>query len=42
MKIFKKTLLLLVVSISIVLSESNIAIRIMATANVHNETDPCG
>ena len=42
MKIFKQTLILLIIIANIVLSNNDIAIRIMATANVHNETDPCG
>jgi hypothetical protein len=42
MKIFKTVLFLFIVSVSIILADSDISIRIMATANVHNETDPCG
>ena len=42
MRIFKQILILLIISANIVLSDNDISIRIMATANVHNETDPCG
>ena len=39
---FKNIIFLLFVSVQLILANSDLAFRIMATANVHNETDPCG
>ena len=43
MRAYKQILIfLIIIFANLVLSNNNISIRIMATANVHNETDPCG
>ena len=42
MRTYKQILIFLIIIANLVLSNNNISIRIMATANVHNETDPCG
>ena len=42
MRTYKQILIFLIIFTNLVLSNNNISIRIMATANVHNETDPCG
>ena len=42
MKIFRKLIVVTMILTHLILAESDISIRIMATANVHNETDPCG
>jgi len=39
---FKNTLLLLLLSTQVIIANSDFSFRIMATANVHNEIDPCG
>ena len=39
---FKSVIFLLFISVQLILANSDLAFRIMATANVHNETDPCG
>ena len=39
---FKNIIFLLFISVQLILANSDLVFRIMATANVHNETDPCG
>ena len=38
----KNIILTIAILVNIILAQSDISVRIVATANVHNETDPCG
>ena len=38
----RSIILTIAVLVNIILAQSDISVRIVATANVHNETDPCG
>ena len=38
----KNIIISIAILVNIILAQNDISVRIVATANVHNETDPCG
>ena len=38
----KNIIISIAILVNIILAQNDISVRIVATANVHNEIDPCG